>query len=74
MAYFRIPRPLPFRRYIIRACIIFVAVALCLLLGSISRSEPGAKYLVSLGETTTAQYLRDNTLYVDPFIGTSGAG
>ncbi|KAI9286192.1 glycosyl hydrolase family 92-domain-containing protein [Umbelopsis sp. AD052] len=73
MTAFRFPRRASSGRFILRACIVFAITVLLYLVARVSPSTQLSK-LVSHNDNTDNFYYRDNTIYVDPFIGTSGPG
>jgi hypothetical protein len=73
MTIIRLPRRSSLSRFILRACIVFAATVLFFLVARISQSTPQTR-LVSPNDNTDRFFQRDNTIFVDPFIGTSGPG
>ena len=74
MTIIRLPRRSSFARLTLRACIAFVAAVISFLVINISYSKAPRYNHVSHIDNTDPFYQRDNTIYVDPLIGTSGPG
>ncbi|KAH8556792.1 glycosyl hydrolase family 92-domain-containing protein [Umbelopsis sp. PMI_123] len=74
MTIIRLPRRSSFARLTLRACIVFVAAVISFLVINISYSKAPRYNHVSHIDDTDPFYQRDNTIYVDPLIGTSGPG